>query len=212
MSNQNLKLRSNTYIEKHHTSWSRDFEHLNVAPWLCAFIDGAGPIRHNPSELDCNDATRMYQTYTGWISLAYVTISFGEGFFVLWLMTGILYECVFNRKCPCDKSCGVSLNASEEVGQKSNVRKHEMTSRDASEEEKGQISLVGLRYDNENKIREKCFVEFILNVFWSNRWTDPTFLLFTIQNLCIYWFCSIIACVLISFVVSKALDRLSRKS
>lgn len=189
-----------------------DFEHLNMPRCLCAFIDGAGPIRHNLMELDCNDVTRMYQTYTGWISLAYVIIGFGGGFPVLWLMADVFYECVFNRKCLCDKSYGVSRNAAEEVGQKSNVQKHEMTSRDVSEEEKGQTSSVDLREDNENKIREKGFVEFILNGFRSNKWSDPSYLFITIQDLFIYWFCSIIAYISISFVVSEALDRLSWRS
>ncbi|TGO20862.1 hypothetical protein BPAE_0260g00050 [Botrytis paeoniae] len=152
-----------------------DFEHLNLAPWLCAFIDGAGPNSHNLLESGCKDVTWMYQTYTGWISLAMGIIYFSGSFFTLLLMVGIQYGCVFNRNCLFDKRYGIRLNVTKGVGQKLNVRKDVMTSRDTSEEEKGQISSVGLRDDKEDEIREKGYVEIMLNEFRSSTWTDPEY-------------------------------------
>ncbi|THV45225.1 hypothetical protein BGAL_0514g00030 [Botrytis galanthina] len=223
ISNQNLKVLINTPFAQSPSSnpipmlqnitrlGPVDFEHLNLPLWLCVFIDSAGPHTQNLLESGCKDVTWMYQTYAGWISLAMVIIYFSGSFVAFLIMIGILYGCGSNLNCIRDKRDGIRLDVTEGLGQKLNVRKDVMTIWDTSEEEKGQISSVWLREDNEDEIREKSYVKIMLNGLRSSTWTDPQYLFITMLILCMFWFFTIMACALISFIASEARDWFRRK-
>ncbi|TGO46870.1 hypothetical protein BOTNAR_0560g00070 [Botryotinia narcissicola] len=161
MSNQNLKVFINTPFAKLPSSnpipmlqnithlGPVDFEHLSLPLWLCVFIDGAGPHTHNILESGCKDVTWMYQTYASWISLAMIIIYFSGSFLALLLMIGILYGCASNLNCLRNKRYGFRLNVTG-VGQKLNIQKDVMITGGTSDEEKGEISSVWLREDNED--------------------------------------------------------------
>ncbi|KAF7953983.1 uncharacterized protein EAE97_001381 [Botrytis byssoidea] len=186
-----------------------DFEHLNLPLWLCVFIDGAGPHTHNLLDSGCKDVTWMYQTYAGWISLAMVIIYFRGSFLALLLMIGILYGCASSLNCLRNKRYGFRLNVTEGVGQKLNIQKDVMIIGDTSDEEKGEISSVWLREDNEDdkdEMMENSYVKILLNEFRGSTWKDPQYLLMTILILCMFWFFTIMAFALISFIVSEARD------